>query len=174
VELAAALCADVSDDLPEDGAEDAVDKRKLQGVDQRPGEILVSENAGYALHDAGISGAHPVVGCEVRQRVDPVFEHEALQHQNRDGSDNAHHEEYEQGDGDDRLLLAQTDGSGAPALASDGGIGLSGADHPLVNKYRQGSDGDHHDGHGECCLGILGFAVHVQLTGQRHEIDLGS
>lgn len=171
VELAAALGADVTEHLTEDGAEHAVDKGQLQGVHQRHHKGFILEDAGDALHDVGITLADPVVQREVGQRIGALLQHAALQDQDDHRHDDADDEEDEQDDGHNGLPAAQTDGGGPSALAADGGVGLAGADEPLVDEHRQRSDADHQDGHGEGRLRVLGLTVGIQLAGQRPEAD---
>ena len=111
---------------------------------------------------------------QVGQRVVALPEHKGLEDQQCDRHDDAENKEQEQHGRDQQLMLAQTDRGGTAALAADGGVGLARADQLLVDEYRDRSDADHDECHGKRGLGILGLAVHVQLAGQGHEINLGA
>ena len=174
MQLAAALRADITDDLAEDGAEYAVDEGQLERVDQRVDEVLVLEDTRLAFHDVRDRIADPVMQREVGQRVVALTEHEGLEDEQRDRHDDTEDEEHDQDRGDERLVLAEAKRSGTAALAADGGVGLARTDELLVDKDRNRRDADHDERHCERGLGVLGLAVHVQLAGQGNEVYLGA
>ena len=174
MQLAAALGADITDDLTEDGAEYTVYKRQLEGIDQRIDKVSILEDTRLTFHYRCDRIADPVVQRQVGQRVVALPEHKGLEDQQCDRHDDAENKEQEQHGRDQHLMLAQTDRGGTAALAADGGVGLARADQLLVDEYRDRSDADHDECHGKRGLGVLGLAVHVQLAGQGHEVDLGA
>ena len=67
MQLAAALGADITDDLTEDGAEYTVYKRQLEGIDQRIDKVSILEDTRLAFHYRCDRIADPVVQRQVGQ-----------------------------------------------------------------------------------------------------------